>query len=363
MTHTRTTRSLKIGQVQVGGGAPVSVQSMTKTATRDAEATACQIAELGAAGCDIVRVAVPDKDAVKALPSILRASTLPIVADVHFDYRLAIAAIEAGVQGVRINPGNIGAAKHVAAVAHAARSHNIPIRVGVNAGSLEKRLRLTHGDRRAEAIVASALEQCTRLERYGATALKVSLKASDVRTTVTACRLFAARADFPLHLGVTEAGTEPAGSIKSAVAIGALLLDGIGDTIRVSLTGPPVREVLVGIQILQALGLRKAAPELISCPTCARTKIDLIGLVAQVEAEIAKIKAAGHQIQLGTIAIMGCAVNGPGEARDADVGIAAGDGHAVLFRRGKIVRSMPENKILAALLDEIRHHTVPTGHQ
>lgn len=359
----RVTRTVRIGSVQVGGSAPVSIQSMTNTDPRNAAATLAQIQELAAAGCDIVRMAVPDVEAVLALVEMLKISPLPIVADVHFDSRLAIRALEAGVHGVRINPGNIGGPVALRTVAEVALKRNTPIRVGVNGGSLEKDLLIRFGGPTSEALAESALRHCETLERAGCSDIKVSLKSSDVRTTVAANRIFAARTDYPLHLGVTEAGTEHAGIVKSAVGIGALLLDGIGDTIRVSLTAPPVREVQAALRILEACSLREAAPEIVACPTCGRTQIDLIALVTAVEREIDRIKEEGFQIDARKIAIMGCVVNGPGEARDADIGIAGGNGRGVLFRNGEVVRSFPEERLLDELMAEIRARTratVPT---
>ena len=353
----RTTRRISIGGVPVGSGAPVTVQSMTNTRTDDVAATMAQIQELAVAGCDLIRVAVPDRGALPGLAELVRESPIPVIADIHFDYRLAIAAIEAGAHAIRVNPGNLGGPDRATAVARAAHAAAIPVRIGVNTGSLTERQLAACEGRRPEAMVAAAREYCRMFEEAGCTALKVSLKASDVATTVTACRLFAAQTDYPLHLGVTEAGTPAAGLIKSAVGIGALLLDGIGDTIRVSLTAPPIEEVKAGIRILEAVGLREAAPEIVSCPTCGRTRIALQPLVEAVEDEVRRLKASGHVINLRKIALMGCVVNGPGEARDADLGIAGGDGKGVLFRNGEVVRTMPENELLPALLAELHKHT------
>ena len=336
---------------------------MTNTDTRDVAATLGQIRELATAGCDIVRVAVPDSESANALAEVIRGSPRPIIADIHFDHRLALASIDAGAHGIRINPGNIGSRERVLEVARAAAARHTVIRVGVNAGSLEKELRDRHGGVTAEAMAESARRHCGMLEQAGCRQLKVSLKASDVPTTVAAYRLFAAQTDYPLHLGVTEAGALTAGTIKSAAALGCLLLEGIGDTLRVSLTAPPVEEVKVGIRILEAVGIRSAEPELISCPTCARTKIDLMSLVAAVEEEIGRLKAGGHALRLRRIAIMGCVVNGPGEAREADIGIAGGDGRGVLFRNGEVVRAVPEAELLPVLLDEIRRLAVPAPSQ
>jgi len=355
----RATRGLKIGPVPVGGGAPVSVQSMTNTDPGDPVATLAQIQELAGAGCDIVRVAIPTSEAVRALLKILKTSPVPIVADIHFDPRLAVRAIEAGAHGIRINPGNIGGPDAVRAVAEAAVKRHTPIRVGVNGGSLEKDILARFGGPTPAALAESALRHCKALESVGCRDIKVSLKSSDAWTTVAANRIFAARTDYPLHLGVTEAGTERAGVVKSAVGIGALLLDGIGDTIRVSLTAPPVHEVDAALRILEACGLREAAPEIVACPTCGRTQIDLIALTTAVEREISRIKAAGFRVGLRKIAIMGCAVNGPGEARDADIGIAGGNGRGVLFRNGEVVRSFPEHRLFEELMVEIRARTRP----
>ena len=354
----RVTRQVHLGRVAIGGGAPVSIQSMTNTDSADPDATLAQVRSLAAAGCEIIRVAVPNRRCVASFATICRQSPLPVIADIHFSAELAVAAIEAGAAGVRINPGNLGGPDELARVAAAARAAGIPIRVGVNSGSLEKDLLETYGHPTASALAESARRHCRRLEAMGFQQIKVSIKASDVRTTVEANRLFAADTDYPLHLGVTESGTATRGIIKSAVGIGALLLDGIGDTVRVSLTAPPEEEIRAAIGILEAAGLREAWPDLVSCPTCGRTTVDLIRLVGEVEAAIAGIKAAGGRIELRRIAIMGCAVNGPGEAREADLGIA-GEAHGgVLFRRGEVVRRLRETELLPALLEEIREHTV-----
>jgi (E)-4-hydroxy-3-methylbut-2-enyl-diphosphate synthase len=355
----RKTRSFKLGTVPVGGGAPVTVQSMTNTDTRDAAATLAQIRELAAAGCDIIRVAVPDQAAAMALKAVVAGSPIPVIADIHFDYRLAVASMEAGAHGIRINPGNIGEAWKLKEVVHVAVERGVPVRVGVNGGSLEKALLEQYGGATPEALVESALRNCALVEDAGCRAIKVSLKSSSVPDTVKAYRLFAARTDYPLHLGVTEAGTLLGGTVKSAVGIGALLLDGIGDTLRVSLTGPSVDEVNVGIRILEAVGLRTAHPELVSCPTCGRTQIQLLPIVTAVENEIARLKREGMEIHLRKIAIMGCVVNGPGEARDADLGIAGGKNSGVLFKHGKVVRSLKESELLPALLAEIHDAAAP----
>jgi len=332
----------------------VSIQSMTNADPLDVPGNLVQICELAAAGCDIVRVAVPTQRAVAALAELLNESPLPIVADIHFDHRLAVAAIETGVHGVRINPGNIGGTSGALAVARAAAACNVAVRIGVNAGSLEPDISSRYGGPAPEALAESALRHCEAFERAGCSNLKVSLKSSDVWTTVAANRIFAARTDYPLHLGVTEAGTEYAGVVKSAVGIGALLLEGIGDTIRVSLTAPPVREVQTALRILEACGLRSAAPEIVACPTCGRTQIDLIALATAVEREVCRLKAEGYRIGARKIAVMGCAVNGPGEARDADIGIAGGKGRGILFANGEIVRTCPEERLLEVFLQELR---------
>ena len=353
----RVTRQIHVGVVAVGGGAPVSVQSMTNTDSADADATLAQIGALAAAGCEIIRVAVPNRKAVAPFAAICRGSPLPVIADIHFSAALAVAAIEAGAAAVRINPGNLGGPRALHRVAAAARMARVPIRVGVNSGSLEQDLLEAHGKPTAAALAESARRHCQALEELGFGDIKVSLKASDVATTVEANRRFAADTDYPLHLGVTEAGTAASGIVKSAVGIGALLLDGIGDTLRVSLTAPPAEEVRAGILILEATGRREAHPELVSCPTCGRTAFDLIGLVQQVEAAIAGIKAAGGRIGLRRLAIMGCVVNGPGEAREADLGIAGDARGGVLFRHGEVVRRLSATELLPALLAEIRRQT------
>jgi len=344
----RKTRPIRVGAVQVGGDAPVSVQSMTNTDTRDAAATVAQIKRLAAAGCEIVRVAVPDMAAAAALPAIRAGIDLPLIADIHFDHRLALAALDAGVDGLRINPGNIGGRENVAAVVAAARRRRVPVRIGVNAGSLEKDLLEKYGAPTAAALVESALRHIRLLEELDYREIKISLKASDVPLMIEAYRLLAGRVDYPFHVGVTEAGTVRSGTIKSAVGIGALLAMGIGDTIRVSLTGDPEEEVRVGFAILQALGLRRRGVELISCPTCGRTQIDLVSIAARVEEQLRDIDRPLK------VAVMGCVVNGPGEARHADVGIAGGRGGGLLFRRGRVLRRVPEAALVDELVREVR---------
>ncbi len=350
MIERHKTRAVKVGEITVGGDAPVSVQSMTNTATADADATLAQIKAMRKLGCDIVRCAVPDMTAAEAMKDICAGSPAPVIADIHFDHRLALAAISAGAAAVRLNPGNLaGGEKAVREVAEAAGAAGIAIRVGANSGSVRPQLvrkfmenGMPHDEAMAEALVTSAAEQCAMLEKYGFRSIKAALKSSSVPVTVEAYRKFAARTDYPLHIGVTEAGTPARGIIKSAAGIGALLLQGIGDTLRVSLTADPLNEVTAGIRILESCGIREAAPQIVSCPTCGRTAIDLIGLAEKTEALVAEIKAAGKKIKLRKIAVMGCAVNGPGEAKDADLGIAGGKkGMVVIFRRGEILGAMP----------------------
>ncbi|MDT8442269.1 MAG: flavodoxin-dependent (E)-4-hydroxy-3-methylbut-2-enyl-diphosphate synthase [Desulfuromonadales bacterium] len=340
------TRQIQLGALAVGGDAPISVQSMCNTDTRDVAATSAQIAALVGAGCEIVRCAVPDEEAARALVPLCRESAVPLIADIHFDYRLALLAVDAGVDGLRLNPGNIGARWKVAEVVKACAERGVPIRIGVNAGSLEKELLAQYGQPSAEAMVASALGHIRILEDLGYREIKVSLKASDVRRTVAAYRQLATEIDYPLHIGITEAGTVWSGTIKSAVGLGALLLDGIGDTLRVSLTGDPVEEVRVGWEILKSLDLRERGPVFVSCPTCGRCQIDLITVAEEVERRL-------HDLPRKlTIAVMGCVVNGPGEAREADLGIAGGKGQGLLFRKGEVVRKVAEGELADALVEE-----------
>jgi (E)-4-hydroxy-3-methylbut-2-enyl-diphosphate synthase len=355
----RKSRQLQIGDVTIGGDAPVSVQSMTNTDTRDAVATLSQIRELAAAGCQIIRCAVPDHAAAEAMADIVAGSPIPVIADIHFDYRLALASVKAGVHGIRINPGNIGSEDKVRMVAEACGLAGVPIRVGVNSGSLPKDLQqLVMGGELSlpEALVQGALLQCAMLEKYSFNELKVSLKSSDVTTTVAACELFAGQSDYPLHLGITEAGTLKRGIIKSAAGIGALLLRGIGDTIRVSLTADPVEEVRTAITLLEAVGLRDAAPEIVSCPTCGRTEVQLIQMAEKVEELVASIKAEGKHIKLKKIAVMGCVVNGPGEASDADIGLAGGKNNVMLFKHGEKIGVYSESEAFALLREFILEH-------
>jgi (E)-4-hydroxy-3-methylbut-2-enyl-diphosphate synthase len=348
MNNRRTTRQVLVGGVPIGGGAPISVQSMTNTDTRDAAATIQQIRALERAGCEIVRVAVPDEEAARALPAIKKAISIPLVADIHFSARLALRAIEADVDKLRINPGNIGAREKVERVVRAAKERGIPIRVGVNAGSLEKDLLRKYGSPSAEALVESALGHVTILEGLGFEDIVLSLKSSDVPLSIAAYRQISEKAPYPLHVGITEAGTIRTGTIRSATGIGAILSEGIGDTIRVSLTADPVEEIHVGFEILKALELRRRGPVIISCPTCGRTEINLIPLAEKVERALREVK------QPLKVAVMGCVVNGPGEAKEADFGIAGGRGMGVVFRRGEIVRKVKEEELLEALLGEIR---------
>ena len=345
----RKTRSIRVGNVALGAGAPVAVQSMTNTYTQDVNATVAQIAGLTRAGCEIIRVAVPDMEAALAIKKIKKQIEIPLIADIHFDYRLAIAAADAGADALRINPGNIGARHKVKAVADCAKSLGIPIRVGVNAGSLEKEILTTMGAT-SRGMVESALKNIAILEALDFHDIKISLKASDVERTVDAYRLLSARSDVPLHLGVTEAGGLYAGITKSALGIGMLLAEGIGDTIRVSLTRDPVEEVRVGWEILRALKIRKRGPEIISCPTCGRCRINLFDIARKVEDALVDCTT---DIK---VAIMGCVVNGPGEAREADVGIAGGDGLGILFKKGNVVRKVDQDRLVAVLLDEIKQY-------
>jgi (E)-4-hydroxy-3-methylbut-2-enyl-diphosphate synthase len=341
-------RQIHIGSVAVGGGAPVTVQSMTSTDTRDIGATCAQIDRLVAAGCEIVRCAVPDADAASALASIRTHCPIPLIADIHFDHRLALQVIAGGVDGLRINPGNIGDRWKVREVVAACRDRGVPIRIGVNGGSLEKELLEKHGHATPEAMVESALGHVHILEELGFDQIKVSLKASDIRRTVAAYRLLARQVDYPLHIGVTEAGTTWGGTIKSAVGLGILLHDGIGDTLRVSLTGDPVEEVKVGWEILKSLGLRERGPVFVSCPTCGRCRVDLIAVAEEVERRLRDLP------EPLTVAVMGCAVNGPGEAREADIGLAGGEGQGLLFRSGEVVRKVPQAEMVEALVEEVQ---------
>ena len=342
----RKSKQVMVGGVPVGGGAPVTVQSMLNVPSTDIPGSVAQAKRLEEAGCQILRAAIPDRAAVALIPAIKEAVRIPLVADIHFDYKLALEAVAAGVDKVRINPGNIGDDSKVEAVAKACREKGVPIRVGVNSGSVEKHILAKFGGPTPQALVESALYHVSLLERYDFTDIVVSLKASSVDSTIRAYQLMAQRCPYTLHLGVTEAGTARMGLIKSAIGIGSLLQQGIGDTLRVSLTADPVEEIPAGKDILKALGMG-TGPRLVSCPTCGRTRIDLVGLANQVEQAL-----RGCEKDI-TVAVMGCAVNGPGEAREADLGIAGGEGEGLLFQKGKILRKVPEDQLLAALLEEV----------
>lgn len=343
----RKTRKIKVGNLYIGGDAPIAVQSMTNTPTHDIKATVAQIIDLTNAGCDIVRCAVPDKAAAEAISGIVERVNIPVIADIHFDYKLALAAINAGVNGLRLNPGNIGGLKEVTAVVEKAAEKEIPIRIGVNAGSLPRDLLEKYGHPTAEAMVEAGWRHIKILEDIGYHNIKISLKAHDVPLTIAAYRLMSKQCDYPLHVGITEAGTINTGIIKSAVGIGALLAEGIGDTIRVSLTGDPVKEIPVASQILKSLGLRTYGPTLVACPTCGRTQISLEKLALEVEKRLENVK------EPITVAVMGCVVNGPGEAREADIGIAGGNGVGLIFKKGEILRRVSEDIIVDVLFEEI----------
>jgi len=345
----KKTRPIMVGNVQVGGGAPVAVQSMTTTFTQDVTATVRQIKALERAGCEIVRVAIPDTEAASAILSIKAQVSIPLIADIHFDHRLAIASVKAGADALRINPGNIGSVKKIKAIIDVAKALDIPIRIGVNSGSLEKDLIKKYESATAEAMVESALRHIDLFRSLDFHALKVSIKASDVPRTVEAYRHLSRKTDLPLHVGVTEAGGLYSGIVKSAIGIGMLLAEGIGDTIRVSLTRDPIEEVRVGYEILKALHVRQHGPDIISCPTCGRCNIDLFDIAEQVEKALLTYP---HPLK---VAIMGCVVNGPGEAKEADIGIAGGDGTGVLFKRGKVVKKFPQERLVDVLLKEIEN--------
>ncbi|MBO5199268.1 MAG: flavodoxin-dependent (E)-4-hydroxy-3-methylbut-2-enyl-diphosphate synthase [Lachnospiraceae bacterium] len=346
------TKEIAIGNRVIGGGNPILIQSMTNTKTEDVKATAAQILALEREGCEIIRCAVPTMEAAKALSEIKKQIHIPLVADIHFDYKLAIAAMENGADKIRINPGNIGDDTRLKAVVNTAKERNIPIRVGVNSGSLEKRLLEQYGGVTAEGIVESALEKVKRIEDMDYDNLVISIKSSDVLMCIRAHELIAKQSNYPLHVGITEAGTVWAGNLKSAIGLGCILYQGIGDTIRVSLTGDPVEEVRSAKQILKTLGLRKGGIEVVSCPTCGRTRIDLIGLAGQVT------ELVRHYDLDIKVAVMGCAVNGPGEAREADLGVAGGNGEGIVIRRGEIIRKVPESELLSALKEELDAYAV-----
>ena len=348
MTRERT-KVVQIGNVKIGGGNPIAIQSMTNTKTEDVDATVAQIHALEKAGCEIIRCAVPTIEAAEALGKIKKQIHIPLVADIHFDYRLAIAAIENGADKIRINPGNIGDASRVQAVVDKAKEHGIPIRVGVNSGSLEKNLVEKYGGVTAEGLVESAMDKVHMIEEMGYDNLVVSIKSSDVLMCAKAHELIAPKTDHPLHVGITESGTVLSGNIKSAVGLGIILSQGIGDTIRVSLTGDPKEEIKSAKLILRTLGLRKGGIEVVSCPTCGRTQIDLIGLANKVENMVEDIPL---DIK---VAVMGCVVNGPGEAKEADIGIAGGKGEGLLIRKGEVVKKVPESELLDALREELLH--------
>ncbi|MBI1911232.1 MAG: flavodoxin-dependent (E)-4-hydroxy-3-methylbut-2-enyl-diphosphate synthase [Deltaproteobacteria bacterium] len=343
----RKTREIKVGTVKVGGNAPVTVQSMTNTKTADVKATLSQIHALEAAGCEIIRVAVPDAEAASAIAEIKKNISIPLIADIHFDYRLALTALEGGVDCLRLNPGNIGSKERIGEVVKASKERGVPIRIGVNAGSLEKDILAKYGHPVAEALVESAMRHIHILEDMDFRDIKVSLKASSVRLTVDSYRLLAEKADYPFHIGITEAGTLFSGTVKSSVGLGMLLAEGLGDTLRVSLTGDPVDEVKVGWEILKSLDLRKRGINIISCPTCGRIKLDSISIAQEIEKKLSHIKESIN------IAIMGCVVNGPGEAVEADIGIAGGDGVGLLYVGGSVVKKIKEEEIVDALLEEV----------
>ena len=351
MKERKITKQIIIGGVPVGGGAPVVIQSMNNTKTADVESTLAQLRALKASGCQIGRLAVPDAEAAEALKKIVPSSPMPLVADIHFDYRLALMSIENGIDALRINPGNIGSEEKVKAVIDAAKDKNIPIRIGINGGSLEKDLLAKYGYT-AEALVESALREVSVFEKYGFDQVKISVKSSSVATTVAAYEILSEKVDYPLHVGVTEAGTLLKGSVKSAIGIGLLLAEGIGDTIRVSLTGDPVNEVTVAAEILKNLGLREEGIEIVSCPTCGRTKVDLEKMVTAVEEELRGFVPRRPL----TVAVMGCEVNGPGEAKEADYGIANGKGQGLLFKDGAVIGKYKEEDIVGVLVDEIRRN-------
>jgi (E)-4-hydroxy-3-methylbut-2-enyl-diphosphate synthase len=347
MIKRRKTKQIMVGSTAVGGGAPITVQSMTNTDTRMVGETVAQIERLEAAGCELIRVAVVDMEAAAALQAIRDRIHIPLIADIHFDHRLAVASMENGAQAIRINPGNIGGARKLAKVIDAAKVHKIPIRVGVNSGSLEKDILKKHGHPTPEALTESALRNVELLEKRGFYEIKISIKSSDPLTTVESYRMLAARCDYPLHLGVTEAGGLIAGTVKSSVALGILLHEGIGDTFRISLTRDPVEEVRVGYEILRALNIRHRGPELISCPTCGRCQVNLFNLADEVERHIQSMDSPLK------IAVMGCVVNGPGEAKEADIGVAGGKGVGIIFKKGKLFKKVAEKELLRVFLKEV----------
>ncbi len=341
------TREIKIGDVKIGADNPIAIQSMANTKTQDVEATVAQIRKLEDAGCDIIRVAVPDMEAAEAISGIKKGIHIPLVADIHFDYRLAIAAVENGADKIRINPGNIGNEERIKAVVEKCKSRNVPIRVGVNSGSLEKSLLKKYGSVTPEALVESALDKVAMIEKYDYENLVISIKSSNVINAIKAHEIISTKTDYPLHVGITESGTAVTGGIKSAVGLGCILYQGIGDTIRVSLSADPVEEVKEAIIVLKSLGLRSGGINVVSCPTCGRTEIDLIKLAGEVENMV-----SGIDLDI-TVAVMGCVVNGPGEAREADIGIAGGKGEGIIIKKGKVVKKLPEDQLLPALKEEL----------
>jgi (E)-4-hydroxy-3-methylbut-2-enyl-diphosphate synthase len=347
LSQRRPSKKIRVGDVEIGGDAPISIQSMTITKTEDVEATLIQVHALATQGADLVRVAVPHEADARALPEIVKEGGVPIIADIHFSYRLALMALEAGVHGLRLNPGNIRDPGQIRTVVREAAARGIPIRVGANAGSLDKRLLAKYGGPTPEALVESALDEIAILEDEGFTEIKVSVKHQNVAQMIEAYRLLAGKVDYPLHLGVTEAGPPPMGTVKSAVGIGTLLSEGIGDTIRVSLTADPIEEVKAAKQILQSLGLRKSGLDLVACPSCGRAEVDVIDLTRQVQERLEELKLPAIQI-----AVMGCEVNGPGEAREADVGLAAGPGRGLLFSKGRQLGWVPAERMVDALINE-----------
>lgn len=344
--NRKLTRKLNVGGVAIGGDSPISIQSMLNVPAADVDGNVRQARELETAGCEILRVAIPNQQSVRLIPAIKAATTIPLVADIHFDYRLALESVEAGIDKIRINPGNIGSDERVKAVADACRSHGVPIRIGVNSGSLEKEILAKHGGPTAAALCESAMYHASLLEKYDFNDIVLSMKSSRVDTMIEAYELASQACDYPLHLGVTEAGTERMGLVKSAIGIGSLLQRGVGDTIRVSLTADPVREIVAAMDILRALNLRSGV-QMVSCPTCGRTNIDLIAIAGEVERRLDSCKKPI------TVAVMGCAVNGPGEAREADIGIAGGNGVGLIFKKGEIVRRVPEDRLVDSLMEEI----------
>lgn len=347
MITRKKTRQIAVGTVKIGGGAPIAVQSMTNTDTRDVDSTVAQIHVLEKAGCEIIRVAVLDLEAAAALTAIREQISIPLIADIHFDYRLAVAGMEHGAQGIRINPGNIGGRQKLQKIIDAAKLHHVPIRVGVNSGSVEKDILKKHGHPTPAALVESALKNVALLEELGFYAIKISIKSSDVLTTIDAYRLLSAATDYPLHLGVTEAGGLIGGTVKSSVALGMLLYEGIGDTFRISLTRDPVEEIRVCYELLRSLKIRERGPELISCPTCGRCQINLFGLAEKIEAHIQTMDTPLK------VAVMGCVVNGPGEAKEADIGLAGGNGVGIIFKKGILYKKVPEADLYAVFVREL----------